>query len=163
MESFRVKIILINLLHKQLFKRLSPMPKQYIPFFTFLALLLFFLFPFDFATSVVPGWHTTIFPPHFFLWLVIIIFLFLSTIGYWFLAKRVGKINWMSFFVHLVLNIPSLIFIKFPSFFLDLEVLYVFDLSKTLLIKSILLVLILFMIGQALFVIHFVRNINSRK
>jgi hypothetical protein len=131
------------------------MPKQYIPFFTFLALLLFILFPFDFATSVVPGWHTTIFPPHFILWLVVIIFLFLSTIGYWFLAKRVGKINWMSFFVHLVLTIPF--------YFLDLEELYAFDLSKTLLIKSILLVLIPFMIGQALFVIHFVRNINSRK
>lgn len=42
------------------------MKGNYIPFLAFLSLILLTAFSsFNGATSVIPGWHTTIFPPYF--------------------------------------------------------------------------------------------------
>jgi hypothetical protein len=54
----------------------SFMHRPYIPFVAFLILLVLLIpFSFDFSTSVVPGWHTTIFPPYFVATFLLIIIL----------------------------------------------------------------------------------------
>ena len=142
------------------------MRRPYIPFFAFFALLLLTIpFSFDFATSVVPGWHTTVFPPYFIWCLVLIIILLLTTIGYWLLRKRVDKINWTLFAIHFILTIPSVIYIKFPAIFLDIQQTNREEVIKaiSLRMKLIPFVWALFIGGQALFIIYFARAIKSKQ
>ena len=142
------------------------MTKPYVPFFAFLVLLLLTIpFSFDFATSVVPGWHTTIFPSYFIWGLIVIIVLLIMTIGYWLLSKRVDKINWTLFAIHFLLTIPTVIFLKFPSIFLDVQQTNQEEIIKALSfrIKLIPVAWTLFLVGQALFIIYFVRTIKSKR
>jgi hypothetical protein len=142
------------------------MKRPYIPFLAFFVLLLLIIpFSFDFSTSVVPGWHTTIFPPYFLWGLIVIIALLLVTIGYWLLLKRVDKINWTLFALHFLLTIPTVIFIKFPSIFLDIHETNQEEIIKAIYsrIKLIPVAWTLFILGQALFIIYFVRTINSKR
>src|SRR5688500_6707877 len=63
------------------------MKQSHIPLFVFVALLILTTtlssdgFSLDLTTSVVPGWHTTIFPPYFLLNSVVSIILLLVTIA----------------------------------------------------------------------------------
>jgi hypothetical protein len=142
------------------------MTKPYIPFFAFLTLLFLIIpFSFDFATSVVPGWHTTIFPP-FFIWgLIVIVILLLVTIGYWLLSKQVDKINWTLFVIHFGLTIPAVIYLKIPTIFLEVPLTNQEELIKAILlrIKFIPVAWALFGIGQIIFVIYFARTIYSKR
>ena len=142
------------------------MTRPYIPFFAFLVLLLLTIpFSFDFATSVVPGWHTTIFPPYFIWGSILIIILLLVTIAYWLLSKRVDKISWTLFAIHFLLTIPTIIFLKFPSILLDVQQTNQEEMLKalSLRIKLIPTAWLLFVVGQILFLAYFVRTINSKR
>jgi hypothetical protein len=139
--------------------------RPYIPFLAFLVLLVLTIpFSSDFATSVIPGWHTTIFSPYFIWQLIIIFLLLLSTIGYWLLSKRIDKINWRLFAFHFILTIPMLTFLKFPTIFLNIDQTYQEKIIKVISLqrKLIPLVWTLFIIGQVLFVIYFIRITNSK-
>lgn len=136
------------------------MRRIFIPFLSFLIILLLAIpFSFDLATSVVPGWHTTIFTPHFIWGLIVIFLLLLVTIGYWILSKRIDRINWSLFTIHLILTLPAMIFLKFPAVILDIQTPNQADLVKTLALQTnlILLAWVLFMAGQILFLIYFIR------
>ena len=142
------------------------MKRPYIPFFAFLVLLLLTIpFSFDFAVSVVPGWHTTIFPPYFIWGLIVIIVLLLVTIGYWTLSKRADKINWTLFAFHFMLTIPTVISLKFPSIFLDIQQPNEEEIIKAISfrIKLIPVAWTLFTVGQIFFIIYFIRTINSKQ
>ena len=142
------------------------MKKPYIPFLAFLILLLLTIpFSFDFATSVVPGWHTTIFPPYFIWGLILIIVLLLVTIGYWLLSKRVDKINWTLFGIHFILTIPTVIYLKFPSIFLNVEQTDQEEIIKAISLRLNLIPIAwtIFIVGQTLFIIYFIRTINSKR
>ncbi len=142
------------------------MTRPYIPFLAFLILLLLTVpFSFDFATSVVPGWHTTIFPPYFIWGLVVIVVLLLVTIGYWLLSKRTDKTNWTLFAIHFVLTIPTTIYLKFPSILLDVQLTDQNKLMKAIhfRMKLIPIAWTLFIVGQILFVIYFIRIIRRAK
>ena len=142
------------------------MKRPYTPFFAFLVLLLLTIpFSSDFATSVVPGWHTTIFPPYFIWGLILIIVLLLVTIGYWLLSKHVDKINWTLFAFHFILTIPTVIFLKFPAIFLKVQQTNQEEIIKaiSLRVKLIPFAWTLFIVGQTLFIIYFVRTINSKR
>ena len=142
------------------------MTRPYIPFLAFLILLLLTIpFSFDFATSVVPGWHTTIFPPYFIWGIIVVIVLLLVTIGYWLLSKRTDKINWTLFAIHFLLTIPTIIFLKFPTILLDVELTDQDKLIRAIefCMKIIPIAWTLFIIGQILFLIYFIRTIKQRK
>ena len=47
------------------------------------------------------------------------IILLLMTIGYWVLSKRANEITWKVFIPHLVLTIPSVLFIRFSTLLLN--------------------------------------------
>ncbi|OJY85075.1 MAG: hypothetical protein BGP14_04315 [Sphingobacteriales bacterium 44-15] len=141
------------------------MTKPYIPFLAFLILLLLTIpFSFDFATSVVPGWHTTIFPPYFIWGLIVMIVLLLVTIGYWLLSKRTDKTNWTLFAIHFVLTIPTIIYLKFPSILLDVQLTDQNELIRAIefRIKVIPVAWTLFIVGQILFLIYFIRTIKAK-
>lgn len=141
------------------------MTRPYIPFIAFLALLLLTIpFSFDFATSVVPGWHTTIYPPYFIWTLILIVVLLFVIIGYWLISKRVDKTNWYLFFIHLLLTIPTIIYIMFPAILLDFEQGSQDELTKNLLLRIRLIPWAqgLFAIGQILFIMYFIRVIRKK-
>jgi hypothetical protein len=142
------------------------MTRPYIPFLAFLILLVLTIpFSFDFATSVVPGWHTTIFPPYFIWGLFVMIVLLLVTIGYWLLSKRTDKTNWTLFAIHFALTIPTIIYLKFPSILLDVQTTDYDKLIKAIefRMKLIPVAWILFIAGQILFLIYYIRTIKSKR
>lgn len=141
------------------------MTRPYIPFLAFLVILILTIpFSFDFATTVVPGWHTTIYPPYFAWTAIVVIILLFVTIGYWLLSKQVDKINWTLFIVHFIVTIPTVIFIKFPSIFLNVQQTNQEELIKDISarVKLIPLAHGLFIAGQVLFLIYFIRTIKSK-
>ena len=140
------------------------MKKPYFPFLAFLVLLLLTIpFSIDFTTSAAQGWHITIFP-HYFIWgLIVVNVLLLAIIGYWLLLRRVDKINWTLFVIHFILTITSVIFIKFPLIFLDVQQInQQFIKAVSLRMKLIPVAWTLFIIGQVLFLVYFIRISNSK-
>ena len=141
------------------------MTRPYIPFIAFLILLLLTIpFSFDFATSVVPGWHTTILPLYFIWGLIVVIVLLLATIGYWLLSKRTDKFNWTLFAIHFLLTIPTIIFLKFPTILLDVQLPDQDKLIRAIefRMKLIPIAWTLFIAGQILFLIYYVRTIKAK-
>jgi hypothetical protein len=122
-------------------------------------------FSFHFATSVVPGWHTTIFPRYFVWALAIVVVLVLGTIGYWLLSKRTDKTNWALFAIHFILTVPTIIYLKFPSILLDIQTTDYDKLIKAIefRMKLIPAAWTLFIVGQILFLIYFIRTLKSRR
>jgi hypothetical protein len=141
------------------------MTRPFLPFVAFLVLLLLTIpFSFDFATSVVPGWHTTIYPPYFIWTLALVVVLLFVVIGYWLISRQVNKVNWALFITHLLLTIPTIIFIKFPSILLNLD-----EPNRDQLIRSLVLRVRLipwaeglFAVGQILFLVYFIRTIRKK-
>jgi len=141
------------------------MTRPYIPFFAFLALLLLTIpFSGDFATSVVPGWHVTIYPPYFIWGLALTAVLLFVVIGYWLLSKRVDKTNWTLFIIHLLLTVPAIVFMKFPSVLMDANEINGDELARDLYfrIKLIPWTQGLFIVGQVLFLIYFIRTLQRK-
>ncbi|WP_148089204.1 hypothetical protein [Taibaiella sp. KBW10] len=142
------------------------MTRPYIPFFAFLVLLLSSIsLSTDFATSVVPGWHTTVFSPYFLGKSTIIITLLLVTIGYFFLSKRTANISRIIFFIHLILTIPFILFLKFPSIFLGISHANPEKMGEALSLRITLMFLagVLFIAGQVTFLVYFIRNIIIKR
>ena len=142
------------------------MTRRHFPFLAFLVLWLLLITPFsfDFATSVVPGWHTTIFPPYFIFGFAVLIVLRFVTIGYWLLLKRVSRIDMILFVSHFILTIPTIIFLKFPSILLDVQQTNKNELIESLAFRIRLIpkVWMLFLVGQVLFLIYYVRKITVK-
>ncbi len=142
------------------------MKKSYIPFLAFLILLVLTLpFPFHYATSVVPGWHTTIFPPYFAGIFVVVIVLLFITIAYWLLSKKVDKTNWTLFIIHFLATIPTIIFIRFPFILLNSQQASEAELLTNISnrIKLIPMASSIFIAAQILFLIYFFRTIRAKR
>jgi len=140
------------------------MTRPYIPLLAFLVLLLLTNpFSFDFAISIVPRWHTTIYPPYFIWGLALIIVFLLLTIGYWLLSKRVDKINWTLFAIHFMLTISTVIFLKFPSVLLGMKETNQDELIKALAFRINLIPVAwtLFIVGQVLFLVYYIRQLKQ--
>ena len=142
------------------------MAKPYIPILAFLVLLLLTIpFSFDFGISAVPGWHTTIYSPYFIWKIVATVVLPLLTIGYWLWCKRTDKINWILFACHIVLTISTIIYSHFPTIFLNFQLTDKYELIRAYeyRMKLIPFAWMLFIVGQILFIIYFIRTIKQDK
>ncbi len=93
-------------------------------------LVLAILVPFDFATSVVPGWHTpiaapgwhaTIYPPYF-LWVImgagVLVF---GLLAWWLRQYESDRTSWTLFAGHCILALPALLFLKCPTLWLNMN------------------------------------------
>jgi hypothetical protein len=139
------------------------MTRRYLPFIAFLTLLLLTIrFSFELASSVVPSWHTTIYPPYFIWTFALVVVMLFVVIGYWLISRRVGKTNWTLFILHLFLTIPTVIFINFPSILVDVHETDRDELIRSLSLRVKLIPWAdgLFAIGQILFLIYFIRTIR---
>lgn len=142
------------------------MKKPTIPFFSFLLLFLWTVpFSFDMATSVVPGWGTSVFPPHFILEILLAAFMLHATLGYWFLSRRGRQINWKLFVCHLVLSLPAILILKYPSILLDVQQPTQEDIANSIQLRLILVpvVWVFFFVGQAIFIIYCFRTIVAKR
>ena len=145
------------------------MKKSSLPVYVFAALLILTIpfsldrFSLPFATSVVPGWHTTIFPPYFLINLVVSIIMILVTIAYWNMSRKMKKLNRTVFFIQLVLTIPAIFYISFP-FFID-KLLFDHDepINFRLILSLILTPYVLFIIGQVFFFFHYFKTIKGKQ
>ena len=122
-----------------------------LPLIIYLLLTISFLpLSSDYATSVVPGWHTTIFPPYAFGQFILIVSLAGVSFGYWKISKRTDTINWKLFFIHFIMTIPLLILLKFDT--------YSFAYINPMI--TVPVSIIMFIIGQIVFLIHYLRKTN---
>ena len=130
------------------------MRRPYIPFFIFAMLFTLTIpFSFDVATSVVPGWHSTVLTPFFLITISVAVILLIVTIAYWTLAKKVGSTNLTTFIFHFSLTIPTVLFVRAPGLFLTLDGddFNVLNRQVTFTTALILTSFILFVVGQTLF------------
>jgi len=85
----------------------------------FLTIIVFLIdpFSFDYATSVVPGWHITIFPPYFIAGIIVTITLIIDC----FIFIKVTKINSINLrkivIAHFTINTVIGIFLKYPKIY----------------------------------------------
>lgn len=148
------------------------MIKTKIPLTVF-SFLTIILFPFsilfwnsDFASSVIPGWHTTIVSPYLTATMFKSILMLIVITFYWKLNKVVKEIDLKFFILHLVLTIPSIINSKIPLHsFVEFEN---DNFEKTIkeyeFVDSIVITLnILFVIGQIIFGIYYTKKMRQRK
>ena len=133
------------------------MQRKYIPFFVFALLLASILVGSDYATSEVPGWHTTIYPPLFFINIILSVFVLVATLGYLRLARKIVNINWTVFITHLMLTIPATILMKFPVAFLFLSA---SEPERLIMLEAQLTTIAycLFIVGQIFFAIYYFKT-----
>ena len=135
--------------------------RNYVPFFLFLVLLLSTL-PFggDFATSVVPGWHSMIFSAYFIAGIVVTVILLLVTGTYWIRARRSKKPNWALFGTHFILTVPIVLFFRTPTLLIPTAWTNFIDFEKQnqRLTIIVLLMCALFIIGQLVFAFSLTRR-----
>jgi hypothetical protein len=76
-------------------------------------------FSFDYATSVVPGWHTTILPPYFIAGIIVTITLLTD----YFIFMKLTKINSITpkkiVIAHFIITTVMVIFLKYPELYFD--------------------------------------------
>ncbi|MVO11141.1 hypothetical protein GOQ30_18395 [Flavobacterium sp. TP390] len=130
---------------------------------TIFAILFILLFPIsiltgslDFASSVIPGWHTTVYPP-FFVWgIVKMIVLTAVVFGYWKLYRKEHRINKFWFILHFLLTIPSVIDTLFPIS--PMIIVYNYEKLFETMERAQQIILVLnsmFIAGQILFIIYY--------
>jgi len=142
------------------------MNRLFIPLLVILVLVLLAVaFSFDSSTLAVPGWHTTIYPPYFIGVIISILVLLFVSIGYWLLTNRADKVNWILFALHCALTIPTIVFIVFPSVFLNVQQGDQEEIIKAVSyrLKLIPVAWALFIVGQVLFVIYVVRSFKTNQ
>lgn len=90
-----------------------------LPTFAFI-LLLFFFIPsnLEFASSVVPGWHTTIFPPYTISNFTILFIIIVNVIVYYLLGKKKVQLNTLLVVAHFLVSLATVALMQSPELFL---------------------------------------------
>lgn len=135
--------------------------------FIFFAFLTAFTFPYsylpfilnsDFFSSLIPGWHTDIYPYPLIPALIKFLFLIVTSIFHWKLSKITNEINLKKFLIHFLLTVPGIIFSKINLY----ELLYsdssqpenfMYEIQAVVCIR--VLANILFFLGLILFGIYY--------
>jgi len=139
-------------------------------FFIFLILCII-LFPywiiylqFDYLSSIVPGWNTTIITGQIISNTSKFLILTVITIYYWKLSSNTNQLNFKKFLVHFLMTIPA-VFIERISLY---ELLNFNSLNANSFVNWIQIIFfiniccnILFIIGQILFGIYYVKLKNK--
>jgi hypothetical protein len=95
----------------------------------------------DFATSVIPGWHTTIIPPYtFFFGILPIVFAFCMAVFYSILSRNKVFVPGWLVYLHLTLSLPYLLnsFLNLRSEFIYLAIVVLFIVGQLLFLTSLL-------------------------
>lgn len=142
------------------------MKTKFVPFLAFIGLLILTLPVVNESINTdIPGWHTQLNRPIFPWRLTITIGLILLIIGKWLFNNKTGYINWILFAINVGVTLTSIIYLKFPTIFLDYNLSNQIKLIKLveLSVSLIPLVIVIFFIGQVLLIISIIRTINKTK
>lgn len=82
-----------------------------------LAILLVNSFSFDFVTSVVPGWHTTILPPYFLVSVVFTILLLIDVPIYRYCNKKDLSNAKKVVIAHFIISFLLVVLLRFPEIY----------------------------------------------
>ena len=125
-----------------------------------LILVLFIqLFAFDFATSVIPGWHTTILAPEQIMWLPLYFWGAFVISCYIITAKKNKPIPRYSTVVYLLLSLPYPVLLLYLNFIGSQG--YEFDLFIAP--KLVIPALTLFLIAQLFFIYQLVKIFRKKQ
>jgi hypothetical protein len=142
------------------------MRNPYIPIAAFLIILLIGLLPFttDAINSVQPGWHATIYPDYFVIATGLITSLLFLIIGYWLVLRKAGKISMAMFFFHFLSSIAAMAYIMYPVIFMNIQRSGQAEIFNEIQLRTRLIPLawILFISGQLVFLVYFIRTIRKK-
>ena len=139
------------------------MRKFLFVFIVFLILLILCLYAItsDFASSLIPGWHTTIFPSYYFISFIVIANFIFPTLMFWMISKRNKKLKIAVLILHMLLSTIIISTLKFPSLFISSNG---YDINQSAIestIKFLRFIFIAFVTEQIIFGIYLF--LNSRK
>jgi len=87
----------------------------------FIVALLVYTLSLDFATPVIPGWHTTIFPPYFIVSVLLIFLLLIDLLLYWIALYKKSSDGKKIILWHFIISIIFTVLITHPSILFSLE------------------------------------------
>jgi hypothetical protein len=122
---------------------------RYSLLFLVIALIATIEFIGGFAVSVVPGWHTVIVPPFMIFSIILLSWLYLLSIGYFVLERKNRQLTQRMFIIHLALTLLFFFYSNCENSFYNTPNGFL----------SFMVPLGLFLVGQLIFIIIFVRNI----
>jgi hypothetical protein len=134
------------------------------PFFLFAVLFFLTIIPHSFNPSTYFYFkETTSWPslmPNTIIKLIVAGVLLLVIIAYWMLSKRIHTIDWKIFIPHLLLTIPTVLFVRFFNTILYHVFIDDTITSREFLVLSTFVVAAysLFVLGQILFLIYFLKT-----
>lgn len=135
------------------------MNKTSIPFLVFACLCLLScpLF-YDFGFSVIPGWHTILIPPQAVKVLLVFIILIIVSCCYWILYRKNNDLPLWVFIVQVTCTLPLILWLLVPSALLLFLYQDVYT-SRTPVFFTITVADALFISGQILFSVYFVKTL----
>ncbi|MEE1898404.1 hypothetical protein GN157_04490 [Flavobacterium rakeshii] len=127
------------------------------------AFSLFFVWvaitPADFAMSVIPGWHTTVLPPHFFLSFFITPWLLFTALIYLWAFIKKWSLNKLLVIIHVLLSIPLLIvFLYKTNIYLNF-----YTENTGMVFKAFFLSTVAFVIAQIFFMLQLITTYKKLK
>ena len=139
--------------------------KYYQPFIFLILLVLVIISQLNHSFSVVPGWHTIIYPPGYIIEMsLIFISLFFATIGYIVLAKKISSLNFKIFLVHFLLTLPLILGLLYPLKPINIFSLANHEMENIIVLRTLIerIIISVFLIGQIFFVINFIKALKMK-
>lgn len=115
--------------------------------------------------SVVPGWHTVIYPPKYIIEMsIIILLLILAIAGYAFLSFKKQSLNPVIFVIHFLLTIPIIIALLYPFKSGDMTSLSKDEIEKIFSRQEWMgyVLISVFIVGQLIFLTFFTKHAIRR-
>ncbi len=126
-----------------------------------LLLLLVYPFSFDYASSVIPGWHTTIYPPYFMASFLLLVLLVMDGFLYWKLRNKNSAYVKKIIVFHFVISSLLILLIKFPQYYLETSSNANIEALLINTIETIKVVFVAFLIVQVLYCVYLFRVIKK--
>jgi hypothetical protein len=97
--------------------------------------------------------------------IIVVVFLLFAANGMRPLSGKVDKITWALFYIHHLMTLPSILFIKFPSLLLNIKLTDPNELMSKLAFRMELIPIAydIFIVGQLVFIIYFIRSLKTKR
>ena len=142
------------------------MKSKYFQTFIFLTLLILTVWSqYRTSSTVVPGWHTVVYPSNYLLVISFItLSLFLAIIGYTYFSYKKKPIGPWIFILHFLLTVPLIIALLYSFKTIDMSTLSKAEFDRIIIQKEWYeyLLFSLFIIGQLVFLIYFIKHFTIK-
>lgn len=138
------------------------MQKKYFPFLSF-SILLLIATPFESGFTIQnPGWNNVI-PSTSYLEIIVWILIAVILFTYWRMIKREKLINLKVFLAHFILSLPFVLYARFNMFIRITTAINANNILEFITLLNIVSYtsLILFLLGQIIFIIYNIKNKNN--